>query len=94
MPKCGAVAHRVPDNGVTDVNPSTAAGTVFLLTIDEVHRAHVLATLRRNHGHVLNSALQLGITRDGLYQKIRRLHLAQEAWMLREAVRARRPSYD
>jgi DNA-binding NtrC family response regulator len=54
-----------------DTGKKEAAWTAPVMTLDEIERETIIATLKRTEGNVKEAALQLGIDRSTLYDKIK-----------------------
>ena len=53
--------------------PSLRPGQSLAALVDEVERGLIEATLARSSGNIAESARTLGLTRRGLYLKLKRL---------------------
>jgi transcriptional regulator of acetoin/glycerol metabolism len=67
--------HRIEPSHLGLEWASATSGGARSQTLDEVCRHHIEAVLRAEHGHVERSARRLGLSRSGLYKKMRRLGL-------------------
>ena len=60
-------------------NPGSTSIPTLDHVVNEAERAHIERVLNVMKGNVSETALRLGVTRQGLYKKMKRLGIREEA---------------
>ena len=76
MQRVPTAAEPLLEEPPGDVNPSqlTAADTRASISLEELERKHILATLEKNHGNRTQTAAELGISLRKLYYRLGQYH--------------------